>query len=347
MLRTEDFAFAIPGSRIAVRPRPHDTHRLLAYRRDANRTTHHRFDEIAQVLPPRSLIVINNSKVVNAALKRQPDGGAYVQVLNPREHALDRVIIRRIPDVAAGEEVKVAGGAFVVKSAGEKVMLGCIVPDNPQLDSLPAFLESHGMIPLPDYLASDRLVSDLDVSDFNVHYARVPGSLTCPTAGLHFYPALMEAIEQQGHEFVEVTLHIGYGSWDAVDTTFIDDFDLDSEEIIVEHVALRMLWQGKREGRPIVAVGTTCVRTLESVAPEVLNADEPDHGVHRTTNLFIRPPYQPEVADALLTDFAYPQTPVMAMTAAFCGLSNVQRIYQGALKSGYMFDIFGDALLIM
>ena len=346
MLRTADFSFSIPGSQIAKRPRPHDEHRLLAYQRDANRITHSPFDEITQALPPDSLIVINNSKVVNAALKRQPDDGTYIQILNPREVELDQTIIRRVADAVAGSEIPVAGGHFMVRSVGEGVMLGSLMPNDPTNSTLPLFLENYGVIPLPDYIASERLVDELDASAFNVHYAHVPGSLTCPTAGLHFYPELMASIEEQGHQFVEVTLHIGYGSWGSLNTTYLDEFDLDSEEIIVEIDSLRALWRGKQDGRPIVAVGTTCVRTLESIAPEVLQPAEPEAGVHRTTNMFIRPPYQPRVADALLTDFAYPQTPVMAMTAVFCGLEPIQRLYQEALKSGYMFDIFGDALLI-
>src|SRR5690606_27507833 len=128
-------------------------------------------------------------------------------------------------------------------------------------------------------------------ADFQAYYARVPGSLTCPTAGLHFYPSLIEELKAQGYEFVEVTLHIGYGSWGSLQTTFVDEFDLGAEEIIVEVEALQSLRRAKREGRAVIAVGTTCVRTLESIADEVWQADEPETPVRRTTNWFNYPPY--------------------------------------------------------
>lgn len=347
MLRPSDFDFSVPAGQIATRPRPHHEHRLLAYHRQADRITNTHFADLGGVLPPESLIVINNSQVVNAALKKQPDDGHYLQVLDPREQNLDHVVMSLASRPAAGTQIDVAGGRFIVHSTHDSVTLGQLVPDDPGLQSLPAFLEKHGVIPLPTYIGAERLAYDLDEAAYQVCYAHVPGSLACPTAGLHFYPELMQALEQAGHQFVEITLHIGYGSWGSLSTAYVDDFDLDSEEIIVELEALQTLWQGKRDGRAIVAVGTTCVRTLESIAAEIHQETLPDTGIHRNTNLFIHPPYQPRVADALLTDFAYPRTPVMVMSAALCGLDAIRQVYNVALDAGYMFDIFGDALLII
>lgn len=346
MLRTEDFAFTIPAGQMATRPRPHHEHRLLAYHQHERAIAHYQFAELGQALPPDSLLVVNNSKVVRAALKKTPEDGHYIQILNPRETRLDKVAATLSNEVAAGSKVDVVGGQLVIRAVGKGVVTGEIIPADSSVQSLPAFLDAYGVIPLPDYIDEERQTHDLDEADFQACYARVPGSLTCPTAGLHFYPSLIDELKAQGHECVEVTLHIGYGSWDSLQTTFVDEFDLGAEEIIVDVEALHSLRRAKRDGRAVVAVGTTCVRTLESIAPEVWQAEEPETPVHRTTSLFIYPPYEFKVASALLTDFAYPQTPVMTMSAAFCGLDAIKRIYHTALSDGYMFDIFGDALLL-
>ena len=347
MLRAREFDFSVPIEQIATHPRPHHLHRLLGYDRQAKQISHCQFADLGRALPPESLIVINNSQVVNAALKKQPDDGHYLQILNPRETSLDKVAIAIYSRTESVGEIEITGGRFVIRVVGDRVALGVIVPDDSAINSLPVFLDRYGVIPLPTYIGAERLAYNLDESAYEVCYAHVPGSLACPTAGLHFTPELMQALEAHGHQFVEITLHIGYGSWGSVQTAYVSDFDLDSEEIIVNLDALKALWQGKREKRPIVAVGTTCARTLESVAAEVLQESQPEAGIQRTTNLFIHPPYHPRVADALLTDFAYPQTPVMMMSAAFCGLDALKQVYNVALAEGYMFDIFGDACLIM
>lgn len=347
MIKTADFDFRIPSAQIAAHPRPHAQHRLLAYDRQSQTNTSGAFASLGDVLPPRSLIVINNSQVVRAALKKQPDDGDSLQVLNPTQTRLDQVLAVPPEGSRAGMEMRVMGGVYRAQEVGKGVMLGAILPDDAGIDTLPQFLAQYGHIPIPSYVESDRLAADLDPAAYQTCYARVPGSLACPTAGLHFTPDLMAALEAAGHQFVEITLHIGYGSWGTLQTAYVDDFDLNAEEIIVEPDALQALWQARREGRKIVAVGTTCVRTLESIAAEVLQDAPPQAGVHRTTSLFIHPPYQPRVAGALLTDFAYPQTPVMLMSAAFCGVPALRAVYQQALQQGYMFDIFGDALLIL
>ena len=347
MLPASAFDFSIPGGQIATRPRPHHDHRLLAYNRQTHTITPVPFSALGRLLPPESLIVINNSKVVKAAIKKDPDDGNYIQVLNPQSSSLENVAIPLPQNAEPDDAINITGGRLVILAADSRVALCKIISDDPSMDSLQAFLSRYGVIPLPTYVGEERLAYDVDESAYEVCYARVPGSLACPTAGLHFTPTLMHSLETQGHQFVEITLHIGYGSWGSVQTAEIGEFDLDAEEITVDREALQRLWQGKREGRPIIAIGTTCVRTLESIADEILQATQPGSGIKRTTNLFIHPPYQPRVADALLTDFAYPQTPVMIMSAAFCGLDEIKQVYNRALDEGYMFDIFGDALLML
>lgn len=347
-LLTQGFEFCIPQEQIAYAPRPRREHRLLVYDRSTGRSAHYAFAEFCAALPPHTLIVINNSKVVRAALRKVPDDGSYVQVLNPNELRLESVVTRLSLPVGAG--ITVTGGRYTVTDSplpGKDIRVGRIDPADSTLATLPEFLARHGSLPIPTYISSERLPESLDERAYQVCYAHVPGSIACPTAGLHFYPELMDDLRAAGHEVVEVTLHIGYGSWGDVETDYLDEFDLDAEEIHVEAEALRRLREARQTGRRLLAVGTTCVRTLESVAQEVTHGTWPPEGVHRTTNLFIYPSHQFQVADMLLTDFAYPRTPVMIMSAAFCGLDPLLSVYREALDAGYMFDIFGDALLIV
>ena len=340
----DEFDFDIPSGQIAVRPRPHAQHRLMKVDRRSGHVSHHDFAEIGTVLPSGSLLVINNSQVVKAALRRRDKVSRLVQVLNPLEPDLARVAVTTPSD----RDFAIDGGYFKLADVKDSVALGRIIPDDARIVSLPDFLDQHGTIPIPVYVESERFkgAEDLDESAYAVCYAHVPGSLACPTAGLHFYPELMTALERAGHQFVEITLHIGYGSWGSLQSGSIAGYDLNAEEIHVEVDALNAIWQAKRDQRPVIAVGTTCVRTLESITHEILNTKPPKNAVHRTTALFIHPPYQPRVADALLTDFAYPKTPIMMMSAAFTDMSILRKSYDDAITRGYMFDIFGDALLL-
>ena len=349
-LRSADFDFDVPAELIAVVPRPHDEHRLLAFDRQDGRIVHARFDEIAGLLPPRSLIVVNNSRVMRTSLALQADPDADIQILNPKAEALEKVVALCPSPVPVGAVLHVAGGQFVVTGIpvpGKSIRVGTLETGDPSIRSLPAYLETYAGVALPRYIASQRVPPSVGEGDFQTVFARVPGSLTCPTAGLHFTPALIERLQAAGHEFVEISLHIGFGSWGSLETEYVGDFDLDAEQIAVDREVLLRLRQAKRSGRRILAIGTTCVRTLESIPDEVLGEPGPSSGVERFTNLLIYPGHELRVADMLLTDFAYPRTPVMMMSAAFCGLEALKTVYRQAISLGYRFDLFGDGLLLI
>ena len=178
MLRTEDFAFTIPAGQIARQPRPHHEHRLLAYHQHDRAMAHHKFSELGQALPSGSLIVVNNSKVVRAALKKTPDDGHYVQILNPRETHLDQVAATFSDEVVVGEKVDVVGGQLLIRAVGKGVVSGEIIPADPAIQTLPAFLDAYGVIPLPDYIDAQRQTRELDEADFQACYARVTVSMT-------------------------------------------------------------------------------------------------------------------------------------------------------------------------
>jgi len=349
-LRSADFDLQVPPGLIAVAPRPHAEHRLLAFDRRSGALRHARFAEIVDLLPPRSLIVVNNSRVMKTSLALAADPAADIQVLDPGAESLERVAALCPFPAPPGARLAVAGGEFLVTDvplAGRNVCLGRLRAQDPSIVSLPAYLEAHARVALPRYLSSQRVPAEVGEEDFQTIFARVPGSLTCPTAGLHFTSGLVEALQSAGHEFVELSLHIGFGSWGSLETEYVGDFDLDAEQIIVSRDTLLRLRQARSTGRRILAVGTTCVRTLESIPDEILGAAAPSTDVRRLTGLLIYPGHEFKVADMLLTDFAYPRTPVMMMSAAFCGLDVLREMYREAICSGYRFDIFGDGLLLI
>ena len=227
-LLSSDFEFPIPRERISIRPRPHGQHKLIVYDRKAKEITHHRFEDIVDLLPKRTVVVINNSKVVNASLRKAVEDGTYLHVMYPSHPKLDEVYTLCPWKPAVGETMEINGGKYIIEGspvANRDVRVGKLVPGDKNIKTLPDFLEKHGSLPIPIYVNSERLPDNFDHRDYQNCYAKVPGSIECPTAGLHFYPKLMDQMKKKGIEFVEVTLHIGYGTWKSFKTEYIDEHE--------------------------------------------------------------------------------------------------------------------------
>ncbi len=349
-LLSSDFEFSIPRERIAIRPRPHGQHKLIVYDRKTKIISHHRFEEIVDLLPKGTVVVVNNSKVVNASLRKAVEDGTYLHVMYPSHSNLNEVYALCPWKPAVGESIEIKGGKYVIEGApvvNRDVRVGKLIPHDKNIKTLPEFLEKHGYLPIPIYVNSERLPDNLDHRDYQNCYAKIPGSIECPTAGLHFYPKLINQMKNKGIEFVEVTLHIGYGTWKSFKTEYIDEHDMDAEEMIVSEDILKRLREFKKQGRPILAVGTSSTRTLESLNKEINGSGNIKHGVHRDTGIFIYPGSKLKVADMLLTNFAYPRTPIMALAAAFSGLNPLKRIFTEALEGDYLFYTYGDSILIL
>ncbi|MBX6724285.1 MAG: S-adenosylmethionine:tRNA ribosyltransferase-isomerase, partial [Dactylosporangium sp.] len=169
----------------------------------------------------------------------------------------------------------------------------------------------------------------------------------CPTAGLHLRSEVIESLRAAGHEIVEVTLHIGYGTWKSLATEFVDEHEMDAEHCEVPVRALEALRRAKSVGRPVVAVGTSSVRTLETFADEIVHGTV-SGPLRCATTLFITPGFRFRVVDHLITNFAYPQTPIMSLTAAFVGdVDKLFSVYREAVDHGdYLFFTYGDAMFI-
>ena len=331
----------IPPGLLATHPRPVDEHRLVAYDRRRRTMRFQAFADLGNVLPPTCLLVVNNSLPYPAQIP--VPGGPPITVLNFAHGSLDDVWVSG--QFRSMEAVPVTGGRFIPQlkhPAQADVWEGTIVSDDPELQqgTLAAYLERYGQAPVPAYLGQGRVDQDLDVSAIRNPFGRIPGSLTWPTAGLHFTRPLIEALQASGRRFAEITLHLGNGSWKTLD----DLGTLDGETLVATPESLRAIAAARRDGVPVIAVGTSCVRALESLTGEIA---APPAYTEKQTSLFVQPGHRFAVVDGLLTDLAYPDTPVSTMTDALVGEEVRRSIYEAAVLREYRFDLFGDALLIM
>ncbi|MGH8904003.1 MAG: non-canonical purine NTP pyrophosphatase [Egibacteraceae bacterium] len=348
-MRSDELHFDFPADRIAARPRPAGTDRLVVVDRATSQITHEMFDDLPELLPAGSLIVVNNSAVVRAALRCVPDDGTYLHVTSPFHTDLVGVVCLCPWKPKVGASVAVRGGRFRVEGIpepGRDLRSGAIVPDDPGITTLTDFMARHGEVPIPIYVNAQRDPDLADVTDYQNVYACVPGSVACATAGLHLSEQRIKLLEEAGHDLVEITLHIGYGTWKSLAAAYVDDHVMDAECCEINAQALTAIRAAKRAGRPVVAVGTSSVRALETFADEIFG--EAAGPLRRETELYVSPGYEFRVVDHMVTNFAYPQTPIMAMAAAFTGSFELLRsAYQRAVDCGdYLFLTYGDALFL-
>lgn len=221
------------------------------------------------------------------------------------------------------------------------------MPDSSSVTTLQAFMERYGEVPIPIYVNAQREPDEADAIDYQNVYASCPGSVACATAGLHLHDDLLAELWRVGHDIAQVTLHIGYGTWKSLATEYADEHDMDAEFCELSAQTLTTVRAAKAEGRPVVAVGTSSVRTLETFANEILTTG-PAKALQRETKLFIAPPFNFRVVDHMSTNFAYPQTPIMALTTAFAGSAELLfRAYQEAVDhEDYLFFLYGEGMFL-
>ena len=352
--RVSDYEYELPSGRIAQYPvERRDQSRLLVVPRDGGPCEHRVFSDVVHLLNPGDVLVVNESQVRPARLLgRKPTGapseilllrpwggGGTASVLDPEsdEATIWEALVRpggklkpgRLVNIAPGFDVEIVDGA---PGGGRIVRL--VVEG-----SVREALDEHGHMPLPPYLERDD--EPLDRERYQTVYARVPGSVAAPTAGLHFTQELLAEIEEKGIERVAVTLDVGLGTFRPVEADDPAEHDMHSERYFVSAEAAGQINLARREGRRVWAVGTTVVRTLESAAHEgVVGAGG---GV---TDLFVRPPYHFRVVDGLITNFHLPRSTLLMLVAAFAGYERTMEAYRTAIEGGYRFYSYGDAMLV-
>ncbi len=332
-MHRSDFAYALPKARIAQAPLPErEGARLLHVAESA--WTHRHVADLPSLLRPRDLVVVNNTRVLNARLRGVKDSGGGVEVLLERIETPDTALcqVRSSKPLQPGRTLAIGGERLVaIDRAGEFHRLRFPVP-------VINFLERFGETPLPPYI--DRSAQAADRQRYQTVYARVPGAVAAPTAGLHLSDQLLERIEKRCAGVAEVTLHVGAGTFQPVRTENLAAHRLHSERYEVTESAAARIQACRDGGGRVVAVGTTVVRTLETVADKHgrLCADAGE------TRLFIKPGFRFRAVDALLTNFHLPESSLLMLVCAFAGHRRTLRAYECAVREGYRFFSYGDAM---
>ena len=347
-MRVSDFDFDLPEDRIALRPaRPRDASRLLHVGGTGALGDHSMMD-LPDLLQPGDLLVLNDTRVIPAALNgerpaRAMGGGgpARIEVNLHRRETADawRAFARPGKRLKIGDVIDFGGlGATVdAKSDGGEVLLRF---DQSGAD-LDGAIASVGALPLPPYIAHKRAQDAQDAEDYQTTFAREEGSVAAPTAGLHFTDRLFAALDARGAQRTHVTLHVGAGTFLPVKTDDTDDHLMHAEWYEISQDAADAINRAKSDGRRVIPVGTTALRTLESAGRDgAIKAEA------RDTSIFITPGYEFQVTDALLTNFHLPKSTLFMLVSALNTLPNMQAAYAHAIARNFRFYSYGDACLI-
>lgn len=341
-MQVADFSFQLPDELIARYPQPErSASRLLDMNARTGEITHRQFTSIVDLLNPGDLLVFNDTRVIPARLLGQKRSGGRVEVLIERilnEHqVLAHVRSNRTPKPGAilwledAFEVEVTGrqGAlFELQVAGEETIL--------------SLLEKHGHMPLPPYI--DRPDEDSDRERYQTVYNKNPGAVAAPTAGLHFDQAVLDALQAKGVEFAYVTLHVGAGTFQPVRVDSIEDHVMHSEYAQVSQTTIDAIEQAKARGGRVVAVGTTSVRSLESMAQA--SPEGTLQPFFADTDIFIYPSYKFALVDAMVTNFHLPESTLLMLVSAFSTRDHILNAYQQAVNEKYRFFSYGDAMFL-
>ncbi len=340
-LLTHDFYYDLPEELIAQTPaEPRDSSRLMVYSRAEDKVTHAHFRDLTRFLREGDLLVINNTKVIPARIFAHMEGRESVfeiLLLRRLDYARWETIMRPARKARKGSVLKVSDELSAeVEDVGEYGVRTVRFSFDGVFEDI---LDRVGNMPLPPYI-HEKLA---DKTRYNTVYSKTEGSAAAPTAGLHFTPELMAKVRESGAEFQEVLLHIGLGTFRPVKAEKVTEHEMHSEYYELTPEAAEKINAAKREGRRVIAVGTTAVRVLESTA------DENGYVTPRTgeTKIFIYPPYRFKCVDALITNFHLPESTLIMLVSAFLGREKTLELYNMAVKERYRFFSFGDSCFFM
>lgn len=339
-MKTSDFDYELPEELIAQTPaEPRDSSRMLCYRRDTDEVSHRIFRDLPEILRPGDLLVRNNTRVLPARLYGFTPHGGKVEVLLLKRRSLAEweVLVKPGKKAREGAELFFSEElSLVVKGrTGEGERIVAFRYDGVFED----IISRLGEMPLPPYI-HEKLA---DGERYQTVYSKVNGSAAAPTAGLHFTPALFDRLREKGVETADILLHVGLGTFRPVKAEEITGHHMHSEYYEIDEINADKINRAKREGRRVIAVGTTSVRTLESVADEN-GFVRPCRG---NTEIFIFPGYRFRCVDGLITNFHLPKSTLIMLISAFLGREKTLELYNLAVKNRYRFFSFGDAMLLL
>jgi S-adenosylmethionine:tRNA ribosyltransferase-isomerase len=343
-MRNDFLDYDLPASLIAQEPCPErDRSRLMVVRRAVGAIEHHVFADLPDLLAQGDLLVLNDTRVIPARLlgRRARTGGKWEGLfLRETPDGLWELMCQTRGRLVEGETVVVEPGGLqltLVRQTPERRWLARPQETGPAL----ALLRRHGQVPLPPYVRKGRAVQ-ADVERYQTVYARQPGAVAAPTAGLHFTPRVFERLDERGIGRAFVTLHVGEGTFAPIKTDDIAAHQMHREWGELPDAAVGEIAVCRQRGGRVVAVGTTSVRVLETAA-----AAGPLRSWQGETDLFIYPPYQFRLVDALVTNFHLPRTSLLCLVSAFAGVELIRQAYRIAIAEGYRFYSYGDAMLIL
>ncbi|MBK5257446.1 MAG: tRNA preQ1(34) S-adenosylmethionine ribosyltransferase-isomerase QueA [Vicinamibacteria bacterium] len=341
-MKTEEFDFDLPPDRIAQVPLPErDASRLLVLNRANANIEHSRFCALPGFLQTGDLLVVNRSRVVPARLLGTTRGGGRAEVFYLFPEPTDPTTFRAF--VRPGRKLPI--GAVVRLGGPDSCTVVAVHPDGARTmrfeghSNLLETVQRLGHLPLPPYI--DRAAGPLDQDRYQTVFAKEPGSVAAPTAGLHFTEALLARLRDKGVLIHEIMLHVGPGTFARVHAANIDEHRVPPEAFFVPDETAKAYAATKAGGHRVIAVGTTTVRTLESVAqPGGIKAGAGE------TNLMIRPGHRFQTIDAMITNFHLPKSSLLFLVSAFAGREAVLHAYGVAISEGYRFYSYGDAMFI-
>lgn len=353
---TSDFDYDLPPECIAQTPvEPRDSARLLVLDRKSGQLEHAAFRDLGNYLRPGDLLVLNETRVIPARLFAQKPTGGKVELLLLHREENDPSGGTATWETLVGGKGLTAGKRLFFED-GLQAEIVAVLDGSRRLVRFSEPVESHlarlGHTPLPPYIHTSLANSER----YQTVYARQPGSAAAPTAGLHFTPRLMDSLKSQGICFATLTLHVGLDTFAPVTEDSPFDHHIHTEWCHIPAATAELVNQTKAAGGRVVAVGTTSVRTLESAAqgkPHIPTAGQPEsqpfllHPFTGPTALYILPGYHFRLVDAMITNFHLPKSTLIMLVSAFAGRETVLNAYQGAVRSGYRFYSFGDAMLIL
>ena len=341
-MKVTDYYFDLPQEQIAQDPlEDRSSSRLLVLDKETGEYSHHVFREITQFLKPGDCLVLNNTKVIPARLFGEKEGTqAKIEILllKRKENDVWETLVKPGKKAKVGTKI-IFGGGLLVGEVIDIVEEGNRLIKFTYEGIFEEILDQLGQMPLPPYITHQLK----DKNRYQTVYAKYDGSAAAPTAGLHFTPELLQQVKDMGVDIAEVTLHVGLGTFRPVKVDNILEHHMHSEFYMVTQEAADKINNAKKNGHRVICVGTTSCRTIESAADE--------NGMLREssgwTEIFIYPGYQFKVLDCLITNFHLPESTLLMLVSALAGREHVLAAYEEAVKEGYRFFSFGDAMMIL
>jgi S-adenosylmethionine:tRNA ribosyltransferase-isomerase len=340
-MKTSDFDYHLPESSIAQTPaEPRDSSRLLVLNRATEDVEHKTFRDLSLILRPDDLLVLNRTRVIPARIFAKKETGGRVELLLLRRH--DSLTWEAL---VGGKGLKV--GKKVIVENGPQAEVLEILEGSERLirfsEPIEPYFSKVGNVPLPPYI-HEKLN---DPERYQTVYSRDVGSAAAPTAGLHFTPQLLDELKQKGVKTAYVTLHVGLDTFAPVTEENPEEHKIHTEWCELPQETADLINATKQHGGRVIAVGTTSVRTLESAGPLIIDHRPLITAFTGPTSIFILPGYQFKAVDAMITNFHLPKSTLIMLVSAFAGRERILQTYETAIKVGYRFYSFGDAMLIV